>query len=68
MHEEKNPSGRIKLLSVLVRTNWGEMSAESTIGVTVSAISVAVNPEMEVRNENGRSLNQFYRLGADMIC
>lgn len=46
----------------------GGTSAESTVGVSVSAISVAENLEMEVRNENGLSLNQFYRLGADIIC
>lgn len=37
-------------------------------GGCVSAISVGVNLEMEVRNENGSSLNQLYRLGADIIC
>lgn len=61
----------------LEESNWclfrsgqfrGGTSAESTVGVTVCAISVAVNLETEVRTESGYSLNQLYRLEADIIC
>lgn len=43
-------------------------SAEKTGGVTVSAVLVAVNLEMELRNENNYSFNQFYGLETDILC